>query len=136
MRKAAMATQNVRMVVVDDNVEIVPGKVLPRNATVAMSGLMNKGMISEGTDVFRPEYFMQADGTNHPHPEELDFFPFGIGKHYCPGRNLANAEVKAVLTVLLRQYDVVTVSGKVPAYKYGASDTVREMEPIRLTRKA
>jgi len=79
-----------------------------------MSGLMVKGMISEGAEAFQPERFLQADGSIHPAPEELDFFSFGIGKHQYPGRNVAFAEVKAVLIVLLRQYDVVTVSGKIP----------------------
>jgi len=125
MRKAALVTQHFRLVVTD-NEEIAPGIVLPRNATVALSGLMNHGMISGGVDVFRPERFLQPDGSIHPNPEELDFFPFGIGRHQCPGRHLAFAEVKAALIVLLRQYEVRTVSGNIPVYKYGTSDTVRE----------
>jgi len=63
-------------------------------------------------------------------PASQGFFPFGIGRHYCPGRQFALAEIKGALCVLLRSYRFQTVSGGIAKYERIPSDTRRINEPV------
>ena len=51
------------------------------------------------------------DPERRPAPhEEAAFFPFGGGPRLCPGRNLALLEMRAVVAMLCRNFDVEPVS--------------------------
>ncbi|KAI8142586.1 cytochrome P450 [Fennellomyces sp. T-0311] len=67
-----------------------------------------------------------------------DFVTFGLGKHLCPGRFFAVHEIKMSLIVLLRRYDIATVSGKTPSpNRYlGGMISVTSEDPLILTKKS
>jgi cytochrome P450 len=53
---------------------------------------------------------VDADGKEAKESERLQkksFFPFGGGKHLCPGRHLAFAEILGMVALLVMGYDVV-----------------------------
>ena len=45
------------------------------------------------------------------------YFPFGFGSRVCPGKNLANVEIKTLIALLYRKFDVELVD-KVSPLKY------------------
>ncbi len=57
-------------------------------------------------------------------------FPFGTGRHVCPGRHFAFAEIKVVISAILRRFDMRTVNGSVPAYVSDAVFLGRAAEPV------
>ena len=84
--------------------------------------------IPEGTTIFmllrhlatRDEHFMNGDrfdperwlvkpeDRRGPHDHRA-FVPFGAGPRFCPGRNLAMLEIRAVLAMLCGNFDVLPV---------------------------
>jgi cytochrome P450 len=57
-------------------------------------------------DRFNPERWLKAeDASQCPHNTQA-FLPFGTGPRFCPGRNLALAEIKIVLAMLCRNFDL------------------------------
>ena len=64
-----------------------------------------------GGDRFDPERWLPQPGGNgiHPHHHQV-FVPFGAGPRICPGRNLAMLELRAVVAMLCRNFDLEPVS--------------------------
>ncbi|KAI6152482.1 cytochrome P450 [Pisolithus tinctorius] len=87
--------------------------------------------IPKGTHLSVPTYLMHRDSTVYENPDAFDpfrfsqlraegnesgrhqmvavnqdYFPFGYGKHACPGRFLAANELKTMLAYILTMYDV------------------------------
>ncbi|KAK7421620.1 hypothetical protein QQX98_002087 [Neonectria punicea] len=66
--------------------------------------------------VFDPERFIPAP-TKDKTPESIEterkkkaaYFPFGGGRHLCPGRNMAFAEILGFMSILLLGYEVEAV---------------------------
>jgi cytochrome P450 len=57
-------------------------------------------------DRFDPERWLKTQSPNQcPHNTQA-FLPFGTGPRFCPGRNLALAEIKIVLAMLCRNFDL------------------------------
>jgi len=130
----------------DENNTKIEELFIPKGATVMMSGYL--ASTDETTidcpNEFKPDRFLErktisSDSTDEnsisqvkltSDPASKGFFPFGIGKHHCPGRQFALAEIKGSLCVLLRSYKFQTVSGKVPKYNLIAADTLRVNEPV------
>ncbi|CAD6260750.1 unnamed protein product [Miscanthus lutarioriparius] len=60
-------------------------------------------------DEFRPERFLaggEAEGVGPmPGPKEIRMVPFGAGRRYCPGVDLAMVRVGCTLTALVRDFD-------------------------------
>jgi cytochrome P450 len=55
---------------------------------------------------FDPERWLVAEGERgYPH-DTSTFIPFGTGPRLCPGRNLALLEIRTVLAMLCRNFDV------------------------------
>ncbi|MCB1748561.1 MAG: cytochrome P450 [Gammaproteobacteria bacterium] len=54
---------------------------------------------------FEPGRWLRADGGEEPHNPRA-FMPFGAGPRFCPGRGLAMLEIKAVLAMLVRNFDI------------------------------
>lgn len=50
----------------------------------------------------KPDRWLQPE---HAKSLALHQMPFGVGQHYCVGAQLANAELAAVLSELVRNYD-------------------------------
>ena len=55
---------------------------------------------------FLPERWMASRGTAHDGHNTKAFVPFGAGPRFCPGRNLALLEMKAVLAMLGRNFSI------------------------------
>ncbi|KAI5999861.1 cytochrome P450 [Pisolithus orientalis] len=68
--------------------------------------------VYENPDAFDPFRFSQlrVDGNESGRHQMVavnqDYFPFGYGKHACPGRFLAANELKTMLAYILTMYDV------------------------------
>jgi cytochrome P450 len=105
---------------------------LPKRATVCMSGYL----LNHDPNVFAEprEFHMKRFLQDDCNPETLGLFPFGIGRHACPGRFFAKAEVQSTLCTLLRHYQVRTVSGQVPKYRRVPVETTRIREPVQFTK--
>lgn len=66
---------------------------------------------------FRPERWLEQA---QPHFVQSPPMPFGGGQRICPGRNLAQAEIRAVATMLARHFSVRQVEGGPPVQeRYG-----------------
>ena len=60
-------------------------------------------------DCFDPErWLLKPEERRGPHDHRA-FVPFGAGPRFCPGRNLAMLEIKTVLAMLCRNFDVQPV---------------------------
>jgi cytochrome P450 len=105
---------------------------LPKGATICMSGylLTHDPKVFVDPREFHIERFLQDNSD----PESLGLFPFGIGRHSCPGRFFARAEVQSTLCTLLRHYRVRTVSGQVPKYRRVPVETSRIQESVQFTK--
>ncbi|KAL9562748.1 hypothetical protein ACKAV7_013100 [Fusarium commune] len=84
---------------------VVDGKIIPPGTIVGMSAWgMHHDTEIWGQDVeqFRPERWVEDDGKT------LDQFlcPFSKGQRSCIGQNLAMAEVRLVLAMLFRRFDL------------------------------
>ena len=136
IRCAALPIQQTR-VVAKEGIELEPGSgvYLPKGAIVAISGILANTLVDQ-SDKFMPERFLNKDGTLLDDPSSIGFYPFGIGRHYCPGRHFAHLEIKATLTVLLRNFRFKTVSGGIPQYKSTPADTARIPEPVQFSKVA
>ncbi|PKY16103.1 cytochrome P450 [Rhizophagus irregularis] len=68
----------------------------------------------ENPDEFIPERFLDNEIAKH------SFIPFGGGTRICPGKNMSNVELKALLILLFRIYDVELVDkvSEKPNIKY------------------
>lgn len=63
---------------------------------------------------FNPDRWLQAaDSDSCPHNTQA-FLPFGTGPRFCPGRNLALAEIKIVLAMLCRNFDIKLTNPSLP----------------------
>ena len=134
MRLSALPIQQTR-VVMKDGIQF-GDYILPKGALLAMSGVLVSNGVEQKPSEFLPERFLDEDGKLVSDPEARGFFPFGLaGRHYCPGRHFALAEIKGGLSAILRNYRVSTVSGKVPAYKYTPASTDRIAEPIKFVAR-
>lgn len=66
-------------------------------------------------DAFRPERWMAAERAPADAHEPRAFMPFGAGPRYCPGRHLAMLEIKMVMAMIARHFDVRRAPGTAPA---------------------
>ncbi|MFT4584405.1 MAG: cytochrome P450 [Gammaproteobacteria bacterium] len=91
----------------NEDVELL-GHLIPANTPVlalTRHPAINKANFGE-PDRFNPKRWLQAaDATQCPHNTQA-FLPFGTGPRFCPGRNLALAEIKIVLAMLCRNFDL------------------------------
>ncbi len=73
--------------------------------------LLSRGMAIASDNFAQPEQFMPARWLDKTDPAQRvhnakAFVPFGGGPRFCPGRNLALLEIKVVLAMLCRNFDV------------------------------
>ena len=70
---------------------------------------------------FRPERWAD-DGAGAIRPHHPDaHIPFGSGPRFCPGRNLALLEIRTVLTMLCRNFDIALADPEqrvTPSYEF------------------
>jgi cytochrome P450 len=84
------------------------GYYLPVNTQVlalTRHAAINKSHFGE-PNRFNPDRWLDPVGEDKcPHNTQA-FLPFGTGPRFCPGRNLALAEIKIVLAMLCRNFDL------------------------------
>ena len=61
-------------------------------------------------NAFRPERWLEAGGQSRPGHDTQAFLPFGAGARFCPGRHLAMLEIKMVIAMLCRNFEVGPVA--------------------------
>ncbi len=89
------------------------GCQIPKGTTIHM--LTRKTAMKDSNfinaDLFQPERWLNTEAQRyHPH-ERQAFIPFGSGPRLCPGRNLALFEIRMVLSMLCRNFDLDTIHG-------------------------
>ena len=133
IRCAALPMQQIRLAT-EDGLEFgSDGECLPKGAMVVISGVLANTLVDRHEE-FLPERFLDDAGSCLiSDPASIGFFPFGIGRHVCPGRHFALAETKGALATLLRTFRVETVSGVVPKYQVLPADVRRIPEAVRFT---
>lgn len=92
----------------------------------------------ETFDAFRFSRLAEQDGqaTRHglAYPEK-GFLSFGIGKHACPGRFFAAAELKVLLAYIICNYDFKFSDGKRPKNKFFSFSCLPDFRAPLLLRK-
>ena len=72
-------------------------------------GFQEKAFTEAGE--FRPERWLAAPKVSQEGHNTKAFVPFGGGPRFCPGRNLALLEIKAVMAMLCRNFSVSKTAG-------------------------
>ncbi len=85
---------------------------------------------------FAPERWL-ADADNGTEPHNTDaFLPFGTGPRFCPGRNLALAEIKMVIAMLCRNFDLTLAEPQIPVEEKLAFAMMPKNLHVRFHRRA
>jgi cytochrome P450 len=63
---------------------------------------------------FRPERWLDAPDRDRPGHDPRAFMPFGAGARFCPGRHLAMLEIKMVIAMLCRNFEVAAAPAAPP----------------------
>jgi cytochrome P450 len=89
----------------NEGVELLGYYLPPNTAIVALTRHIAVDPTNFGEPQrFNPERWL-APAAGCPHNTQA-FLPFGTGPRFCPGRNLALAEIKIVLAMLCRNFDL------------------------------
>lgn len=92
---------------------VILGCQIPRGTTIHM--LTRKTATKDSNfvnaDRFEPERWLNAKAHRFRPHERQAFIPFGSGPRLCPGRNLALFEIRMVLSMLCRNFDLETIHG-------------------------
>lgn len=133
VRLASLPIQGVRWSMKDTLVKDI---VIPKNTLVTNSGILAHydDTAFENPMDFNPGRFLEDGVKLIEDPSKLGFSPFGTGRHICPGRHFAMAEVHVGVALLLQEFSWKTVSGDVPKYKFVATETLRFDEDIEFTK--
>merc|ERR1719343_1294791 len=93
--------------------------IIPKGDMVGISPSvgMRLGEVFKDPDKFDPDRF--AEGRDE-HKIPYAYMGFGGGMHSCMGQNFAFVQVKTILSVLFREYDMEMVSDRMPEIDYEA----------------
>jgi len=112
------------------------GCLIPRGTPIMM--LLRHAATREehfgGGDRFDPERWL-AKREGCPHDRRA-FLPFGGGPRLCPGRNLALLEIRAVLAMLCRNFDLEPVGQGKEVREHLAFTMMPAGLKVRLKRRA
>ncbi len=75
---------------------------------------------------FRPERWLQGAGESTDAHNMKAFMPFGVGPRFCPGRQLAMVQIKMVMAMLCRDFEVTRPKDAQPLhdiYNFAVSPT-------------
>ena len=90
-----------------EDVEIL-GHVIPRGMVIMTLNRRIATRDEHFADAarFDPERWLVEDAQRERPHDTSTFMPFGGGPRFCPGRNLALLQIRAVLAMLCRNFDV------------------------------
>ena len=79
--------------------------VLPKGTHILpnLTAVLMDPNVFPNPDQFKPERFLNQDGTFVPHPNVV---PFGVGKRRCLGESLAKAELFVFFANLLHKFEI------------------------------
>ena len=87
-------------------------------------------------DVFKPERFLDSEGSFVGWTKLHGFMPFGLGRGECAGQSLARIMMLTFASTLLHRYEIVLPDGAVmPSTKFPAFGTVLHLEEFEILTK-
>jgi len=91
--------------------------VIPKNDYVVVSPTVSMRLKSTfpEPDTFDPDRFA---APREEHKQPYAYLGFGGGMHSCMGQNFAFVQVKTILSVIFREYDIERVADKMPDIGY------------------
>jgi cytochrome P450 len=116
--------------------DIYEGYYIPKNSIVLGNSwaiLRDPEIYGPDADEFKPERFLNADGTLNPnvmHPDAA----FGFGRRICPGKTLAQHSLFMNISAILWAFTIETIPGKEPSGKY-STGLLSRPEPFECTVK-
>ena len=69
---------------------------------------------------FQPERWLVSQAASQRNHNPKAFVPFGAGPRFCPGRNLALLEIKAVMAMLCRNFSIAKAANAKPVAEHFA----------------
>jgi sterol 14-demethylase len=111
----------IRLAMVDVPVKTKEGNtyVIPKGDMVAISPSVGMRLpdVFPNPDKFDPDRF--GDGREE-HKIPYAYMGFGGGMHSCMGQNFAFVQVKTILSILFREFEIERVAPKMPEIDYEA----------------
>lgn len=103
-----------RLLFVEPNEDVeLDGIQIPRGTALAL--LIGYGALQERNftvaEKFEPERWLAQYRSSYEVHNTKAFLPFGAGPRFCPGRNLALLEIKSVIAMLCRNFNITSVDG-------------------------
>ena len=105
------------------------GYFIPKGSWVLTSPTVTHRIpaLFKNPEAFDPDRFAPP---RHEDERDFAFIPFGGGRHKCMGNAFALLQIKAILAILLRRYELELVDGRVESDFHGL--VVGPKEPCRV----
>ena len=84
---------------------------------------------------FDPDRWLKSEATRGCPHDTTAFVPFGSGPRFCPGRNLALLEMRTVLAMLCRNFEVSLADSTRPVEELLAFTMMPKNLQVRLTKR-
>ena len=84
---------------------------------------------------FDPERWLEGDAERRRAHDTSTFLPFGGGPRFCPGRNFALLQIRTVLAMLCRNFDVALADPKRPVEERLAFTMMPAGMAVRMRRR-
>ncbi|XP_072180971.1 cytochrome P450 2U1-like [Diadema setosum] len=109
--------------------------VIPRGATIMANilAIHSDPKIWGDPEVFRPERFLNADGTEFV--KNKAYMPFGAGRRVCVGEQLARMEFFIFVVTLVKHLSFCIPDGIEPNYDYGHRVSTLLPKPYEIIAK-
>lgn len=114
------------------------GSFIPKGATVSaiMTARQRDNNVYPNGSTFDGFRFNKMDGAKKfLAATSLDYLPFGLGRHACPGRFFAAVEMKLLMAHLLLNYDVDRLDNNIPTTVWYGTVCVPNSQAQVLFRK-
>ncbi|XP_038044568.1 lanosterol 14-alpha demethylase-like [Patiria miniata] len=92
--------------------------VIPPGHQVCVSPTVNQRIEDQWMPeplTFNPDRFIDENASNS---DKFSYVPFGAGRHRCIGENFAYVQIKTLMSVLIRKYELTLVDGYFPTINY------------------
>lgn len=96
----------------------VNGYTIPAGHQVCVSPTTNQRLPDtwENPADFDPDRFLDTKGATSE--EKFSYIPFGAGRHRCIGESFAYVQIKVIMAIILRTYELDLVDGYFPEVNY------------------
>ncbi|XP_033639523.1 lanosterol 14-alpha demethylase-like [Asterias rubens] len=96
----------------------VQGYTIPPGHQVCVSPTVNQRIEDQWMPepmTFNPDRFIDESASNS---DKFSYVPFGAGRHRCIGENFAYVQIKTIMSVLIRKYELSLVDDYFPSINY------------------